>query len=233
MILSISSMSARPCPRAPARRACRPRSPGAAGPAGVRRSCDTPASSSARSCSAWRRLASIWLKPRLRVTISDGPCLRQRRRRPALADVGDGVVQLAQRSGQVAREHIGADQQHGQRDQAPFRPRATGPSSDGRGGSGYPAQYARSPACILIHSNCWRGCMRNSVSRAELGSQPIPQLDQQRVLRRRADESRARPSRTMRAPYSSPSRVSVSLRRAGRSPPAPRAAPAAARPWCR
>src|SRR5438034_8854 len=40
---------------------------------GVRRSCETPARSSARSSSIRRRLESISLNPRLRLTISDGP----------------------------------------------------------------------------------------------------------------------------------------------------------------
>ena len=49
------------------------------------------------------------------------PGLGQRRRRLALADARDRVVELAQRPGQIAREGIGADQQYRERDQAPLQ----------------------------------------------------------------------------------------------------------------
>ena len=45
---------------------------------GVRRSCETPASSTARSCSICRRLPVIALKPRLTARDLGGPALRQR-----------------------------------------------------------------------------------------------------------------------------------------------------------
>src|SRR5262249_41051903 len=44
--------------------------------------------------------------------------LGQRGRRAALADACHGVVQLAQRTRQVARKRVGADEQHGEDDQA-------------------------------------------------------------------------------------------------------------------
>ncbi len=49
------------------------------------------------------------------------PAFRQRRRRLALADTGDRVAELAQRTREIAREGVGAEQQHDERDQAPFQ----------------------------------------------------------------------------------------------------------------
>ena len=72
MMRSISSMSATMPVRIDSSR--RPSSmPRRRRASGVRRSCDTPASSTARSCSIWRRLAIIALKPRLTAAISEGP----------------------------------------------------------------------------------------------------------------------------------------------------------------
>ena len=96
MMRSISSMSATIPWRVAAIRA-RELEPSRSRASGVRRSCDTPASSSARSCSICRRFASIALKPRLTAAISEGPRLGQRLRRLAATDAGDRGFELAQR----------------------------------------------------------------------------------------------------------------------------------------
>ena len=72
MIRSISSMSSTMPARVASSRASISM-PSRSRASGVRRSCETPASSSARSCSSWRRLAAIRLTPRFSATISEGP----------------------------------------------------------------------------------------------------------------------------------------------------------------
>ena len=96
MIRSISSMSSTIPSRAPASR------PSISMPSrnrasGVRRSCDTPASSSARSCSSWRRFCVITLNPRFSVAISDGP----------LSGSGGGISPRPTRSTAALRSRSG------------------------------------------------------------------------------------------------------------------------------
>ena len=88
---------------------------------GVRRSWETPASSSARSCSSWARLAAIRFTPRFRVDDLRGAVLGQRRRRLAAADALDRRAEFAQRPREVAGEGEGGGQQHRGEDQAPQR----------------------------------------------------------------------------------------------------------------
>ena len=125
MIRSISSMSSIMPARVASSRASisMPRRSRASG---VRRSCETPASSSARSCSSWRRFAIIRLKPRFRLAISDGP----------VSGSGGGVsprptrstvaLELAQRPREVAREQERGGEQHRRERRGSRAPRATG-----------------------------------------------------------------------------------------------------------
>ena len=118
MMRSISSMSATIPVRSASSRVpiSTPRRSRASG---VRRSCDTPASSTARSCSICRRLAVIVLKPRLTAAISEGPDSGSGggvSPRPTRVDRGR---QFAQRTREVAREHECGDQQEREHHQRP------------------------------------------------------------------------------------------------------------------
>ena len=120
MIRSISSMSATMPARVASSRALIS-TPRRSRASGVRRSCETPASSSARSCSSWRRLAAIRLTPRLSVAISDGPCSGSGGGVSPRPDALDGRGELAQRTREIAREDERGGQQHGGEHQAPQR----------------------------------------------------------------------------------------------------------------
>ncbi len=171
-----------PFPRC--RRSCRPSicascvpisSPSRSRASGVRRSCDTPASSSARSCSSWRRLAIMRLKPRLSATISGRTRFGQRRRRLAATDALDRGVELAQRAREVAGE-----QERGERAaRSPAPGSRPAPAWERRRRPVAAAAESRSssrvpPASTRTNSSCRRGAIAQLGAGAERSRAAVP-----------------------------------------------------------
>ena len=202
---------------------------------GVRRSCETPASSSARSCSSWRRFAVIRLTPRLSVAISDGPLSGSGGGDLAAADALDGRVELAQRPREVAREQERGDEQdRGEREAPDDRARRLVLGSRPR------RQRKADPVARAAGLDAHE--QEAAPGRRRAARCPAPSCSRSRALEllHRGSTRRAAPSigrslsGTMRTPYSRPmrrQRLAPLARR--RRPRAPRAPPAAARSWCR
>ena len=117
MMRSISSMSATIPARSASSRVLIS-TPRRSRASGVRRSCETPASSSARSCSMLAQIGGHRVEAAIDRGDLGGTGLGQRRRRFAAADARDRGRQLAQRPREVAREHERGDEQERERPRA-------------------------------------------------------------------------------------------------------------------
>ena len=217
MMRSISSMSATMPARVASSRA-RSSMPRRSRASGVRRSCETPASST--------RAIALDLpqvrEHRVESAIDRGDLrrarFRQRRRRLAAPDALDRVLELAQRTREIAREHERGGEQQRDDDERPAQRARRNRRPAAAAAAGSRPSSRRRPPPGARRAGCRRGATRTSVPSgpALRAAAPRGRAASGPPARRRCVGRSL--SGTMRTPYSRPRRASVS-RRSGPSAP--------------